>query len=134
MSGRIEEVVDDLSGILDKITERRTEMMKGITEGSVEDEAGPDVSRFDSFLGELDEDLDVAAERFRELCKDASEGACSFYETLIERIGRTREDIKLKRMWLTGRVGERALVVVVDEFHERVDEIVADTKRWSGEL
>jgi hypothetical protein len=134
MSERIEEVVGDLSGILDKITERRTEMMRGITEGSVEGEAGPDVSRFDSFLGELDGDLEAAADRFRELCEDASEGACSFYETLIERIGRTREDIRLKRMWLTGRVGERALVVVVDEFHERVDEMVGETKRWTGGL
>lgn len=126
MPEHAEEVEQELDGMLVKLEGGRRE---------IEDKAEiTTMDRFSEILDDLDEDLGAMADRLRELCEDASDSACEYYDGLRERLTATREEVRSHRRELTGGVGEDAMVEAIDAFHARVDEMTRDTKRWSGKL
>ena len=87
-------------------------------------------SKLDEFMNELEEDLRDASHRFKGFCSDTSEDACGYYTSLVDELGDLRSEVKMRRRDITGGVGETAAIKAIDTFHDRVDVMVQEQKRF----
>jgi hypothetical protein len=130
MSDHSDEGLEELRRIRHKIDETGGEIKREIEVDPSPTISDDTASKFDEFMDELEEDLRAAARRFKGFCGDASDEACRFYESLAEDITDLRNEVKSKRHEITGGVGEKAAVTAIDNFHDRVDQMVQEQKRF----